>query len=115
MNLQVLRGASLVFSSLKFVSALQQGTMQPDIWRKTPLDMSQYSRLFGTARIPQTNRDVVMVADKPTHVVVLCRNQFYFFDALWPAGEVRPSTLTCLYTLVARHSTRAVLLWIGRP
>ena len=50
--------------------------------------MAQFGQMFGTARIPGAKRDTVRVASAPTHVVVLCRNQFYFFDALWPTGEL---------------------------
>lgn len=85
---QVLRAASLVYSSLKFVSALQLGLCEPDVSRGTPLCMAQFAQMFGTARIPHDDRDAVQVAKHPTHVVVLCRNQFYFFDALWPTGEL---------------------------
>jgi carnitine O-acetyltransferase len=85
---QVLRAASLVYSSLKFVSALQLGLCEPDVWRGTPLCMAQFAQMFGTARIPHADRDEVKVSQSPTHVVVLCRNQFYFFDALWPTGEL---------------------------
>lgn len=85
---QVLRATSLVYSSLKFVSSLQLGLCEPDVWRGTPLCMAQFAQMFGTARIPHDERDEMKVSPSPTHVVVLCRNQFYFFDALWPTGEL---------------------------
>lgn len=85
---QVLRATSLVYSSLKFVSSLQLGLCEPDMWRGTPLCMAQFAQMFGTARIPHDERDEVKVSKSPTHVVVLCRNCFYFFDALWPTGEL---------------------------
>lgn len=46
------RAASLVVSSLGFIHDLRAGLLEPDIVRGTPLDMDQYSRLFGTSRIP---------------------------------------------------------------
>ena len=39
-------------SSLGFIHDLRAGLLEPDIVRGTPLDMDQYSRLFGTSRIP---------------------------------------------------------------
>lgn len=39
-------------SSLGFIHDLRAGLLEPDTVRGTPLDMDQYSRLFGTSRIP---------------------------------------------------------------
>lgn len=39
-------------SSLGFIHDLRFGLLDPDNVRGTPLDMDQYTRLFGTARIP---------------------------------------------------------------
>lgn len=49
---QLPRAASLIISSLGFIHDLCTGQLQPDTVRGTPLDMTQYSRLFGTSRIP---------------------------------------------------------------
>ena len=49
---QLPRAASLVVSSLGFIHDLRAGMLEPDAMRGTPLDMDQYTRLFGTARIP---------------------------------------------------------------
>ncbi|KAI9720490.1 MAG: hypothetical protein M1828_005661 [Chrysothrix sp. TS-e1954] len=81
-NNQVTRAASLVVSALAFVRAVRKEELPPDMLRSQPLDMYQYSRMFGTARIPTENG--CQIAQDPTskHVVVLCRGQFYWFDAL---------------------------------
>jgi len=50
--------------------------------RKQPLDMYQYSRLFGTARIPTENGCQIKADTSSKHVVVICRGQFYWFDVL---------------------------------
>lgn len=44
--------------------------------------MYQYSRLFGTARIPTENG--CQIGQDPTskHIVVMCHGQFYWFDVL---------------------------------
>ena len=84
---QAARAASLVFSSLKFVSALKFERLQPDVWRGKPLCMSQFKRMFGAARIPSSVADEWVVSEESTHVVVLSRNHFYYFDALWPWGS----------------------------
>ncbi len=92
-NSQLVRASSLVFSSLKFVSDLRRGLMRPDMGRRnTPLCMSQFRRLFATARIAlEGATDKIAVDETATHVVVICRSQFYYFDALWPDGKVAVS------------------------
>jgi carnitine O-acetyltransferase len=90
-NDQVVRASSLVFSSLKFVSDLRRGQLAPDIIgrkKNIGLCMSQFKRLFSTARIPTENCDRIESDDQATHVIVLRQGQFYYFDALWPTGEV---------------------------
>jgi hypothetical protein len=49
---QLPRATALIISSLGFIHDLRQGLLDPDAVRGRALDMDQYSRLFGTARIP---------------------------------------------------------------
>ncbi|KAF0446799.1 acyltransferase ChoActase/COT/CPT [Gigaspora margarita] len=87
-NNQVSRAASLILSSLNFVHALRTETLEPDVFRGTPLDMSQFQRMFGTARLP-TEKGCKMDTDPDSkHIVVLCRGQFYWFDVLNENNEV---------------------------
>ncbi|USW53114.1 Putative acyltransferase ChoActase/COT/CPT, choline/carnitine acyltransferase [Septoria linicola] len=81
-NNQVTRAASLVVSSLSFVRAVRKEELPPDTVRGQPLDMYQYSRLFGTARIP--TEDGCQIGQDPgaKHIVVLIKGQFYWFDVL---------------------------------
>ena len=81
-NNQVTRAASLVISALCFVRAVRKEELPPDMVRKQPLCMYQYSRLFGTARIPTENGCQIALDPGSKHVVILCRGQFYWFDAL---------------------------------
>jgi len=81
-NNQVTRAASLVISALSFVRAVRKEELPPDTIKGTPLDMYQYSRLFGTARVPTENGCHIGQDDGAKHVVVLCRGQFYWFDVL---------------------------------
>lgn len=81
-NNQVTRAASLVVSALNFVRAVRREELPPDMVRGRPLCMSQYSRLFGTARVPTDNGCVIRHDPTAKHVVVLCRGQFYWFDVL---------------------------------
>ncbi|KAF1923776.1 uncharacterized protein M421DRAFT_104222 [Didymella exigua CBS 183.55] len=81
-NNQVTRAASLVVSALSFVRAVRLEELPPDTIRGQPLCMYQYSRLFGTARIPTENG--CQIGQDPTskHIVVMCYGQFYWFDVL---------------------------------
>ena len=81
-NNQVTRAASLVISALCFVRAVRKEELPPDTLRGQPLDMFQYSRMFGTARVPTENGCIIGQDSDAKHVVVLCRGQFYWFDVL---------------------------------
>jgi len=79
---QLTRAASLVVSALSFVRAVRKEELPPDTMRGTPLCMYQYSRLFGTARVPTENGCQIVQDPDAKHMVVLCRGQFYWFDVL---------------------------------
>ncbi|TID20133.1 Cytochrome b-c1 complex subunit 2 [Venturia nashicola] len=81
-NNQVNRAASLVTSALSFVRAVRKEELPPDAIRGQPLDMYQYSRLFGTARIPTEHGCQIGQDPDSKHVVVMCHGQFYWFDVL---------------------------------
>ena len=44
--------------------------------------MYQYSRIFGTARVPTENGCHIGQDPTSKHMVVICRGQFYWFDVL---------------------------------
>lgn len=81
-NNQVTRAASLVISALCFVRAVRKEELPPDTLKGTPLDMYQYSRMFGTARVPTKNGCIIGQDSSAKHIVVLCKGQFYWFDVL---------------------------------
>ncbi len=81
-NNQVTRAASLVISALSFVRAVRKEELPPDMIRNQPLCMYQYSRMFGTARIPTESGCQIGQDPNAKHVVVLCRGQFYWFDCM---------------------------------
>ena len=81
-NNQVTRAASLVISALSFIRAVRKEELPPDMIRGQPLCMYQYSRIFGTARIPTDQGCQICQEPNAKHIVVMCRGQFYWFDAL---------------------------------
>lgn len=82
------RAASLVISALSFVRAVRKEELTPDNFRGKPLCMYQYSRLFGTARVPTDHGCQIAQDPVATHIVVLCRGQFYWFDVLDDASDL---------------------------
>ena len=76
------RAASLVISALCFVRAVRKEELPPDTLRGQPLDMYQYSRLFGTARVPTESGCQIAQDSGAKHIVVLSKGQFYWFDVL---------------------------------
>lgn len=87
-NNQVTRAASLVVSALSFVRAIRKEELPPDKVRGRPLCMYQYSRLFGTARVPTPNGCHIAQDPQARHIVVLCKGQFYWFDVLDDASDL---------------------------
>ncbi|KAI4158886.1 MAG: hypothetical protein LQ342_007063 [Letrouitia transgressa] len=87
-NNQVTRAASLVISALCFVRAVRKEELPPDTLRGSPLCMYQYSRLFGTARVPTENGCQIAQDAGAGHIVVLCKGQFYWFDVLDDNNEL---------------------------
>lgn len=87
-NNQVTRAASLVVSALEFVRAVRKEELPPDTIKGTPLDMYQYSRLFGTARVPTEAGCQIEQDPDSKHIVVMCHGQFYWFDVLDDNSDV---------------------------
>jgi carnitine O-acetyltransferase len=78
----VTRAASLVVSALEFVRAVRKEELPPDTVKGTPLCMYQYSRLFGTARVPTDAGCQIEQDPDSKHIIVMCHGQFYWFDVL---------------------------------
>ncbi|KAL2105452.1 hypothetical protein VUR80DRAFT_8362 [Thermomyces stellatus] len=81
-NHQVTRAASLAVSALGFVRAVRKEELPPDTVKGTPLCMYQFSRMFGTARVPTEAGCRIEQDPESKHIVVLCHGQFYWFDVL---------------------------------
>lgn len=47
-----------------------------------PLEMSLYSNLFSTTRIPQIGRDKIKTFENSTHVIIIRNGNFYTLDVL---------------------------------
>jgi len=85
---QIRRAASLCFASIKMASQLRSHNLKGDHIHGKPLCMDQFLSLFGASRIPQRSKDTISVYEKTNHVAVMCCNQLFYFQALWPDGDV---------------------------
>ncbi|KAG6010294.1 hypothetical protein E4U21_007343 [Claviceps maximensis] len=81
-NNQVTRAASLVVSALEFIRAVRKEELPPDTVKGKPLCMYQFSRLFGTARVPTDHGCQIVQDPEAKHIVVICHGQIYWFDVL---------------------------------
>lgn len=52
-----------------------------------PLDMSQYSRLFNSTRIPELKKDRLATFESGRHIVVMRKGNFYVFDTITTDGK----------------------------
>jgi Choline/Carnitine o-acyltransferase len=91
------RAAALVRGLLQTKTEIDAPLVQIDTERGTPLDMSQWPRVFCTSRVPGKDRDSItmyapaarpadvldggtvaaVVECDPDHIVVLCRDRFF--------------------------------------
>ncbi|PLW47759.1 hypothetical protein PCASD_04374 [Puccinia coronata f. sp. avenae] len=79
---QLTRAASLILASVGFIHDLRTGQLEPDNVRGVPLDMHQYLKLFGSARIPTRDGCRMKTFGDSKHIVVMRRGQFYSFDVM---------------------------------
>jgi carnitine O-acetyltransferase len=95
-HVQLTRASSLILSSLSFIHDLRTGQLAPDVLRGgKPLDMSQYERLFGTARVPRGKGGCEMKTDSTSrHVVVIRRGQICASRWLVPVWRSARLTLS---------------------
>lgn len=59
------------------------------LFKAYPLDMSQYTNLFNTTRIPELGKDKIIQDSSAKHLVVLRKGQFYAFDVLDANNSIR--------------------------
>ncbi|CAO3635783.1 unnamed protein product [Cunninghamella echinulata] len=90
-NDQIVRASSLIASTVTFIDALRRQTLEPDVFRGTPLCMSQFTRLFATARVPTEEHGCYISSaslDQARHIVVMAHSQCYHFDVFDEHGQV---------------------------
>lgn len=106
-NSPLKRAANLCFAAVRFASQLRNETLRPDTVRGKPICMDQFKSLFGAARVPMKNdKDAIHVFDKSNHVAVMCQGEIYYFQALWPDGDVAvdEGDLVDIITAIHNHA-----------
>mmetsp|Transcript_32025 Transcript_32025/g.47129 ORF Transcript_32025/g.47129 Transcript_32025/m.47129 type:complete len:752 (-) Transcript_32025:576-2831(-) len=107
---QILRASSLTFNSLKFASNLKNEIMPADTFRGFDLCMDQFRSIFGSSRKPKINqKDVVEVDMDSCHVAVLFRNQFYYFQGLWPTSENDGESVVAVSEVDIAHILKSIV------
>ncbi|KAG0682833.1 hypothetical protein C6P42_002348 [Pichia californica] len=77
------RGSALTCSTLRFINALRNNNLPVDYLKNNqPLDMDQFPRLFGSARVPSNNGCVLQTDKNSKHIIVIVNSQFYWFNVL---------------------------------
>jgi carnitine O-acetyltransferase len=77
---QVARAAGLANACAKFQRLVRTGRLTPDMEKTTPLDMSQYTKLFAAARIPRASRDEMVYHPDSRYAPSLSRVLVWLFS-----------------------------------
>jgi carnitine O-acetyltransferase len=95
-SIQLAKTATLLEASAKFVTMVKNETLPPDMEKTTPLDMSQYPKLFSATRIPGYSRDTFhhVPQKNARHVLVMAQGHYFTVDILDPQGQ--PMTATAI-------------------
>lgn len=116
---QLERTAVWIRASLAFLRRANDGSLEPDVFRRTPLDMRAYCKMYGSTRIPLAEKDEhVQVANfggvdcgygGVRHVVVMIDGCVYAVDVISPDGRELEAGA------IHRQLERAVKLHESRP
>lgn len=73
-----------------------------------PLDMSQYSGLFGATRIPELDKDRIYRSEKSRHLLIIRNGHFYAVDVLDKDGNIEaPNVILGRVKYVLQDNTPA--------
>lgn len=86
---QIAKTAQLLEASAKFVKLVKTETLPTDMEKTTPLDMSQYPKLFSSTRIPGYARDSFrhLPEKNARHVLVICRGNYFSVNIMDSEGN----------------------------
>ncbi|XP_044755900.1 carnitine O-acetyltransferase-like [Coccinella septempunctata] len=94
---QINYAAKIILGVLKFRQLIQERRLRPETWRKYPLDMGVYKRLFSHTRIPKVGCDELVKQDRESHHIIVVYNN-NFFKLVVTNDEAKPLSLPQLLT-----------------
>ncbi|KAJ0181787.1 hypothetical protein K1T71_002509 [Dendrolimus kikuchii] len=83
---QLRYAAKTLLASMDYKALIDGNKIPIEMMGKSPLDMSQYKKIFGTCRIPREKRDTLSYNDT-RHVTVMHNNHIFHVD-LWGEDNV---------------------------
>lgn len=82
---QLKHAALLMAGALDFKTLIDRQLLKPDMMGSSPLDMTQYQKIFSTCRVPHPVCDkldtYLLSSNPPKHVLVIHNNQFFALNA----------------------------------
>ncbi|XP_054712414.1 carnitine O-acetyltransferase-like isoform X2 [Uloborus diversus] len=106
---QLRYAARLVAGALNYKELIDSNSLPLDSMGGQPLDMSQYSKIFSTCRIPGYPKDGLyygnLEAEKPKHIVVAHNNHYFAVDVYGNDGKpLNESQLLAQFKIVLEQS-----------
>ncbi|CAH4003170.1 unnamed protein product [Pieris brassicae] len=81
--------AKTLLAAVNYKSLIDDDKIPLEMMGKSPLDMSQYKKIFGTCRIPQPKRDKLSFNDSK-YVTVIHNNHLFHLD-IWGSDDKKLS------------------------
>lgn len=87
---QEFRASVLTISSLRFLIALKQDKLKPDLrkWDNAPLTMAGYHNLFGSTVMPQGSGLDLKKTVNSKHIIIMSNGQFYYLEVLTENDQI---------------------------
>lgn len=89
------QASRFITRTLEFKRLLDTETLKPEaMFGTVPLCMHQYARFFSSCRIPGVQKDIRMnfCSEEAKHIIVIRKNQFYWFDVYYEDGSILSAT-----------------------
>uniref|UniRef100_A0A146KXC3 Carnitine O-acetyltransferase n=1 Tax=Lygus hesperus TaxID=30085 RepID=A0A146KXC3_LYGHE len=90
---QLEAAAKLTSAALGYKKLIDEGKIPTEMFGKSPLDMAQYYKIFGTNRQPWKPKDKVLYHPNSEHIVVLYRNNFFKVQVMKSGNIIKPSEM----------------------
>ncbi|XP_046459973.1 carnitine O-acetyltransferase-like isoform X1 [Daphnia pulex] len=76
-NEQLTYAAKLIIGALRYKAIIDGAKLEQDYLGKSPLDMSQYTKVFSGCRIPGLTVDSIRHTSGSNHIIVVHNNHFF--------------------------------------